>query len=143
MKRIRAPSLTDLADLLLVARAVEHDDRDVADVLALALGDALDHLGQLDVEAEHVGDLGVSRDLLHVDAGTRIEHRPSLRERDHRQRRRHSTSAQRGPLERVDSDVDLGRAAIADAFAVVEHRRVVLLALADDDEAVHRHGVEQ
>ena len=28
------------------------------------------------------------------------------------------------------------------ALAVVEHRRFVLLALADDDDAVHRHGVE-
>jgi len=30
----------------------------------------------------------------------------------------------------------------ADALAVVEHRRLVLLALADDDDAVHVHGLE-
>ena len=49
---------------------------------------------------------------------------------------------ERGAVDRVDGDVDLRRRAVADALAVVEHRRFVLLALADDDDAVHRHGVE-
>ena len=35
-----------------------------------------------------------------------------------------------------------GGAAVADLLAVEEHRRFVLLALADDDDAVHRDGVE-
>ena len=47
---------------------------------------------------------------------------------------------QRRALERVDGDVDLRRRAVADVLAVVEHRRLVLLALADDDEAVHVHA---
>ena len=47
-----------------------------------------------------------------------------------------------GALQRVDGDIDLGRAAVADPLAVVEHRRLVLLALADHDDAVHRHRVE-
>ena len=46
---------------------------------------------------------------------------------------------QRGAVDRVDGDVDEGRRAVADALAVEEHRRVVLLALADHDDAVHRH----
>ena len=45
-------------------------------------------------------------------------------------------------LERIDGDVDLGRRAVADRLAVVEHRRLVLLALADDDDAVHGDRVE-
>ena len=49
---------------------------------------------------------------------------------------------QRRALERVDGDVDLRRRAVADVLAVVEHRRLVLLALADHDEAVHRDGAE-
>ena len=36
----------------------------------------------------------------------------------------------------------IGRGAVADLLAVEEHRRVVLLALADDDDAVHRHRGE-
>ena len=50
--------------------------------------------------------------------------------------------AQPRPLERVDRDVDLRPLAVPDLLAVGEHRRLVLLALADDDHAVHRHRVE-
>ena len=48
----------------------------------------------------------------------------------------------RRALERVDGDVDLRRAAVADLLAVEEHRGFVLLALADHDDAVHRDRVE-
>ena len=50
----------------------------------------------------------------------------------------------RGAFERIDSDVGAGRSAIADALTVEEHRGFVLLALTDDDDAVHgdagQHG---
>ena len=53
--------------------------------------------------------------------------------------------AEVGALERVDGDVDLGRAVLAaaraDLLADVEHRRLVALALADDDPAVDGQGV--
>ena len=35
-----------------------------------------------------------------------------------------------------------GRISVADVLAVVEHRRLVLLALADDDDAVHGNRLE-
>ena len=35
-----------------------------------------------------------------------------------------------------------GCGAVADLLAVEQHRRLVLLALADDDDAVHRHAGE-
>ena len=83
--------------------------------------------------------------LLHVDARARVEHRALLGERDHGERARAALRAQAGALERVDGDVDLGRRAVADLLAVVEHRRLVLLPLADHDDAVHvdrvQHGV--
>ena len=40
-------------------------------------------------------------------------------------------------------DVALGAVAVADLLAVEEHGRVVLLALADDDDALHRHRRDQ
>jgi hypothetical protein len=125
-----------------VPRAVEHDDHDVAHVDALALGDEPDGLAQRPVEVEHVGDLRPAGHLLHVDARAGVEHRALLRQRDDRQRVRHALGGQRRALERVDGDVDGGRRAVADLLAVVEHGRLVLLALADDDDAVHLHGVE-
>src|SRR5581483_12208376 len=48
-----------------------------------------------------------------------------------------------GAVDRVDGEVAIGPVAVADLFAVVEHRGVVLLALADDNDAAHRHGVHQ
>ena len=53
-----------------------------------------------------------------------------------------SERRERRAVDRVDGDVGLRRRAVADALAVVEHRRFVLLAFADDDDAVHRDGLE-
>ncbi len=132
----------DLADALLVARAVEHDDHHVADRRALALGDQLDRLAERPVEVEQVGDLRRAGHLLHVHARPGIEHRAAARQRDHRQRARHPVRGERRALQRIDGDVDLRRRAVADPLAVVEHRRLVLLALADHDDAVHLHRLQ-
>ena len=123
----------------------EHDGGDVADLDPTALGDQADGLPQVAVEVEQVGDLLAPRHLLHVDARAGVEHRPLLGQRDHGQRARHAQRAQARALERVDGDVDLRLRAVADVLAVVQHRRLVLLPLADHDDAVHadrrKHGV--
>ena len=134
--------LADQLHGVLVAGPVEHDHGDVAHLDPPALGDPPDHVGERVGQAQAVGDLGAAGDLLHVDAGARVEHRSPLRQRDHRERRRLALGGEPGALERVHGDVHLGRAAVADPLAVVEHRRLVLLALADHDHAVHRHRVE-
>ncbi len=112
-------------------------DHHVAGGAAAPLGDEADRLADRAVEVEQVGDVRAAGELLHVDARARVEHRAARRERDDRQRVRHALGRQRRALERVDRDVDLGRGAVADALAVGEHRRLVLLALADHDDAVH------
>ena len=48
---------------------------------------------------------------------------------------------ERGAVDGVDRDVARGPAG-ADLLAVEQHGRFVLLALADDDDAFHRHRVE-
>ena len=125
-----------------MARPVEDDDDHVADRPAAALGDQLAGLDQRPVEVEQVGDVFTAGELFHVDAGARVEHRAFLGQRDHRERARHAQGAEARALERVDGDVDLGRAAVADVLAVEEHRGFVLLPLADHDDAVHRDRVE-
>ncbi len=82
-------------------------------------------------------------DLLHVDARARVEHRAAAGDRDDRQRIGLALRHQARAVDRVDGHVDLGPVARADMLAVVEHRRLVLLPLADDDHAVHRHRVEE
>ncbi len=52
------------------------------------------------------------------------------------------SAVRRVPFERVDRDVDLGTEACADPLVVEEHRRLVLLPLADHDDALHRDGVD-
>ena len=73
-----------------------------------------------------------------------------MRRREHRDRVRRAGRAQVRALERIDGDVDLRKAAgrpvaqrvrQADLLADVQHRRLVALALADDDRAVDRHRV--
>ncbi len=81
--------------------------------------------------------------LHHVDAGTGVEHRAARGQRDDGERRGHAVRGERRALQRIDRDVDLGRGAVADALAVVEHRRLILLALADHHEAVHLHGLQR
>ncbi len=88
--------------------------------------------------------------LLHVDARPRVEHGAPLGQGDHRDRVGEALGGQGGPVDRVDGDVDLGRAAAADPLAVVEHGGVVLLALADHHHPVHgdlaehrAHGVDR
>ncbi len=125
-----------------MTRTVEHDHGDVADAAALALGNQLQGLGKGPVEVEQVSDLLAAGHLFHVHAGAGVEHRATLGKSDHRQRARHAARAERRPLQRVDGDVDHRRAAVADLLAVEEHRRLVLLALADDDDPVHRDRVE-
>ena len=58
-------------------------------------------------------------------------------ERDRRERTGLTRGAEIGALDGVDGDVEAHLVALADLLAVVEHRGVVLLALADDDLAQH------
>ena len=132
----------DLGHRLLVARAVEHDHHDVAHRHALLLRHQLERLGQRAVQVEQVGHVARGGHLQHVDARARVEHRAALRQRDRGDGVGQALGAQLGALERVDGDVHLGRRAVADRLAVVEHRRLVLLALADHHPAVHRDGVQ-
>ena len=125
-----------------MAGPVEHDHTVTSPTLPLALGDQLQGLGQRPVEVEQVGDLLAAGHLFHVDAGAGVEHRAALGKGDHGQGAGHAERAEAGSLERVDGDVDDRRAAVADLLAVEEHRRLVLLALADHDDAVHRDRVE-
>ena len=134
IRRMRAPASRTCFIASSWRGPVEHDDGHVADAHALALGDQPERLRQRAVEREQVGDLLAAGDLLHVDAWARVEHRAALGERDHGERARHPERGQARALERVDGDVDARRRAVADLLAVVEHRRLVLLALADHDE---------
>ena len=133
MRRMRAPACADLADEVHVAVALEDAHDEVLDVALERLGDVADVLGGGGVDVDRVGGLGTDGDLLHVRVG-RVQQRALRAEREHRERVGLAVRGQVRALERVDGDVDL-LAAPADLLADVEHRRLVALALADDDRA--------
>ena len=79
-------------------------------------------------------------ELLHVDAGTGVEHGAPLGHGDDGQGAATALGGQRRAVDGVDRDVGQRGRAVTDLLPVEEHRRVVLLALADDHDAVHRHA---
>ena len=87
--------------------------------------------------------LAAGGDLFHVHAGARVEHRAALGDGDDRKRVGLAPRDQPGSVDRVDGDVDDRRVARAEPLAVIEHRRLVFLPLADHDDAIHVHHVEQ
>ena len=78
-------------------------------------------------------------DLLHVAVG-RVQEAALVGGGEHGDRVRLAGRAEVGALERIDGDVDLGIVGHLppDLLADEQHRRLVALALADDDRAAHR-----
>ncbi|MCS7006982.1 MAG: hypothetical protein NZL88_05455 [Gaiellaceae bacterium] len=126
-----------------MAVPLEDDDGEVVDVDSLRLGDPLEVLRRRRLDVDCLCGFRADRDLVHVERGAREEHRPPLRNGDDRDRSRHAESGQPRPLEGVDGDVDLRPRPVTHLLAVVEHRRLVLLPLADDDDTSHGDGVEE
>ena len=124
-----------------MSRAVKNDRGDIADLLTLGLGDGLEVGLDGSVEVHDVGGFGADGDLVHVDARTRVEHGASLGDGNHRDGVVLASGGQRGAVDRVHGDVD-GGPTRTDLLTVEQHRGFVLLALADDDDALHGDGVE-
>jgi hypothetical protein len=131
-----------LGDELGVAVAVEDDGGDVTHGLAEGLGHGLEVLGRRAADVDGSGRVGSDGDLLHVDARARVEHGAPLAHGDDGEGVAPAEGGERRAVDGVDGDVGLGRSAVTDELAVVEHGRLVLLALADDHDAVHRHGLQ-
>ena len=135
--------LADLLDERVVAVAVEDHGDQVAHRLRRALGERVQVLGR--------GRLDVDR--RRARSGRRRSS-PCRRRGPGRTSCRARTSAidREGAVRPLRSSVvpstgstamsTSGRASVADPLPVEEHRRLVLLALADDDDAVHRDRAE-
>ena len=109
--------------------------------LGLGHGRDVGRRGRGDVH--HVGRGRAGGQLGHVEHRRGVVHRAAVGHRQDRDRVRHPVGAQPGAVDRVDRDVAGRAGAVAHLLAVEQHRRVVLLALADDHHAAHRHRVDQ
>ena len=94
------------------------------------------------VMSMRAGGLGADGDLVHVHARAGVEHGAPLADGDDGDGVGAAVGGERGAVDGVDGDVGERRGAVADALAVEQHGRFVLLAFADDDDAVHRHRGE-
>lgn len=129
--------VTDLVDDALVAGPIKHHRRDVSDVAALGLGQRTNVLLDWEANVDHTVSGRTDGKLLHVDERARIEHCASLGNRDHGNGATLTFAGESRSIDRIDSDVSHRRTTVANRLAVVEHGGFVLLALADDHEAVH------
>ncbi len=126
-----------LVDVGLIAGTIQDDGCDVRHRLALRLRDGCEVFGHRGFDVDHSDAFRTCGDLVHVHDAARRIHRSTVGESDHRQGSPHAARCECRSIDRVDGDVDLRSRSVADPLAVVEHRRLVLLALADDDDAVH------
>ena len=122
-----------------MTRAVQDTGRDLADRHALGPGQRRHVLPGRLVEVDDAGRIaGPDGDLLHIHVW-RIQQSAALGHGEHADRIGLVLGAQCRALQRIDCDIDLGAIAGADFLADVEHRRLVALALADDDAAFDVH----
>ena len=137
------PGRAHIVDELLVTGAVQDADRQVSDVLALCARDRCEVHADGRGDVDDIGALGADDQFLHVEHGTRVVHGPPLRDRENGNGIRHALGGEGGAIDGVDGDIRLGAGAVTHVLAVEQHGRVVLLALADHDDAVHRDGADQ
>src|SRR6185312_8423146 len=110
---------------------------------ALRLGDAADVLADGNGDVDDVDGVRPDGDLVHVEHRRRVVHGAALGNRQHRDRVGDALGHQCRPVDRVDGEVARRSVAVADLFAVVEHRRVVLLTFADHHHTPHGYRVDQ
>ena len=104
--------LADVGDELLVrarGRGPRPSGRSTS--RSKARGDVAQVLGHRRVEVDHAARGRADDDLVHVDVG-RVEQAAALGGGEHRDRVRGAGGAEVGALERIDRDVDLGRAVV-------------------------------
>jgi hypothetical protein len=92
------------------------------------------------VQIDHASADRSRSDFRHVGVRT-VKQVAAVGHGDHRERVRRSGRTDRGPFERIESNVDF-RAAGTDLFTDVKHRCLVALTFANDDCAVDRERVE-
>src|SRR6478752_3863121 len=133
----------DLFDQLGVPGPVEHAHPHVVGLDALGGRDPADVLGHGDRDVDGVGRLRPHGQLLHVEHRRRVEHGAPLGHREHRDRAGHALGHERGAVDGVDGDVAPRALTVADLLAVEQHGRLVLLALADHDDAPHGDAADE
>ena len=94
-------------------------------------------------QVDHVGRFRARDELLHVEHGGGVEHGAALGDGQDGEGVVDAQGSQAGAVDGVDGDVALGAGAVADVLAVEKHGGFVLLAFADNHNAVEVDGLEE
>ena len=126
-----------------MAWAVQHSDRNLPHLAAERLAD----VGEVGLDrrlyVDGVNCAGADGDLVHVEDVGGDVHGAAGGESDGGYCSRHALGEERGPVYGVHGDVYFGVRAIADLLSDVEHGGFVLLALTDNNDAVHADAVQR
>ncbi len=125
-----------------MTRTIEDRDAQIFDVYLFRLGQRLQIVGGRAIQIDHADAVRAGRDLVHVGVGA-MEDAAALGQRDTRNRVGPAHRADERAFERIEGHVDLGPRANADHLAIIKDVDFGLVALADDDFAVHVDGVER
>jgi len=87
--------------------------------------------------------LVTGHDLVHVEDSGGVVHTAAVRDGNHREGVLATGCRERGAVDRIDRDVAGLPLPRAHVLAVIEHRGVILFALADDDQPVEVDGTEE
>ena len=118
-----------------MARAIKNHHGEVTNAFALGLGNPLEVLGGRCCDVNGANTIGANGNLFHVETRAWVEHAAALRDSNHCNGVSASVSGQRGAVDGVNSNVSERLGAIADLFAVEEHRGIVFFAFTDDHDS--------
>ena len=98
---------SDLGDEVFVPVAIQNHGRQVTNTDALGFGDSGQILSGAKVQIYYSYAFRANGDLLHVEAGARVEHGATLRHGDDGKRTPSAHGGWRGSVNRIDGDIDL------------------------------------
>ena len=104
--------------------------------------DGTQSVGDRSVKINLPSHRGRNNQLLHVDRWPRIEHGAARRHAQHADRVRKALGGERGAIDWVNRNVQVGTGAVADLLAIEQHRRFVFLSLSDYHDTVHPNRSE-
>ena len=125
-----------------MARAIEDHNTQLLYRLLETLREFDEVVGGRSVDVDGSSTTRADRNLVHIKAGPGIEHCATLGKCDDGNCAVSSHGGRRRAVDWVDGNIDERRATITDLLAVIEHRCLVLLALANDHDAVHGNTAE-
>ena len=125
-----------------MARAVENNSGQIFDSLAIGPGDSLQVLGDRRFDVDLALRRRPDSDLVHVDEWPWVEHRAARRNGHGREGVVGTVGQGTRAVNRINSNVHLRPSPRADALTVEQHRGMILLALADDNDRIHLNGIQ-